>query len=93
MLIVYPQLKNGAPSKTPILRGQVQTGESRDEKMRAEGQGSAKTRVTTHTHHSQVATSKTKNEISPVDVDQQRSKDKRMVEPGQSFPQCPALCF
>lgn len=93
VLIVYPQLKNGAPSKTPILRGHVQPGESRDKKMRAEGHGSVKTRVTTHTHCSQVTTSKTKNETGLVGVDHQWSKDKRMVGPEQSSPQCPALCF
>ena len=68
-------VKNGTPSETAIPRGRVVLGECRGEKMRAEWQGSGKTGVTTHTYPSQVATSKTRSEYSPVDVHHQWPKD------------------
>lgn len=79
-------VKNGAPRETPILRGRVVHGECRGEKVRAEGQGSAKTGVTTPTYPSQVTTSKTWNENSPVDVHHQRPKDEIWEWPSQDSP-------
>ena len=70
-----PVVKNSTPSETPILRGWVPHGECGGEKMRAEGQGSAKPGATTRTYPSQVATSETRNENSHVDVHRQWPKD------------------